>query len=191
MSLWRWLIDGSGVEALPDDPVFTDSRSIAIVDEPPTGGALQFSIGAGNGLRRTILVRSTWLDGILTSIGTKISASAAILLGAKGYQGVTLKGGVFPVFKSATVASGAAVFHLTIDGLSTGAALFATTPIKESLNAFVSDATASYQMGAVWSNSDKTVTITVNKLTTANILTGLLGQTAANGAVINLQVFGS
>lgn len=92
---------------------------------------------------------------------------------------------------SATVASGVAVFQLTANGLSTGTALFPTGPQTSTLNTFVNDATASYQMSAAWSNSNKTLTITCNKLTTANILTGLLGQAAANGAVVNVTVLGN
>lgn len=106
------------------------------------------------------------------------------------YQGTTERTGVFPVFKSATVGSGVAVFHFTNDGLSTGTALFPTGPITESVNCFVHDSAASYQMAGVWSNSNKTLTVTSNKLTTANILTGILGQSAANTAVVNVQVWG-
>jgi hypothetical protein len=45
-------------------------------------------------------------------------------------------------------------------------------------------------MSYAFSNGDKTLTVTANKLTTANILTGILGQAAANGAVVKLQVWG-
>lgn len=106
------------------------------------------------------------------------------------YEGISFRSHAFSVVKSATVGSGVAVFHLTEDGLSTGASLFPNGVIKDSTNVMVSDATASYQMSYAFSNSDKTVTVTTNKLTTANILTGLLGQTAANGSVVKLQVFG-
>lgn len=119
------------------------------------------------------------------------AASAAAALGGKGVQGITVRSGVFPVFKSATVASGVAVFHLTADGLSTGTALFASGPFAESINVIVNDATASYQYGWVLSNSNKTLTVTCNKFTTANILSGILGQAAANAAVVTLQVWGN
>lgn len=109
----------------------------------------------------------------------------------KVYFGTTLK--TVPIFytASATVASGVAVFQLTADGTSTGTALFPNGPNTDSLNIFVSDATASYQMSYALTNSNKTLTVTANKLTTANILTGILGQANANGAVVRLQVWGS
>lgn len=107
-----------------------------------------------------------------------------------GYEGTTPRVSTIPVFKSATVSGGVAVFHLTVDGLSTGASLFPTGVIQDSVGLIVSDATASYQMSYAFSNSNKTVTVTANKLTTSNILTGILGQAAANGAVVKLSVFG-
>lgn len=116
--------------------------------------------------------------------------SSNINTGVKTFQGTTQRNGAFPVFKTVTVSSGTAIFHLTDDGLSTGIALFSNGVIPESINAFVSDATASYQMGYAFSNSNKTLTITVNKLTTANILTGILGQTQANGSTVTLQIWG-
>lgn len=110
---------------------------------------------------------------------------------SKIYFGNTLQ--TAPIFytKSATVASGVAVFYLTTDGTSTGTAIFPNGPNMDSVNAFVSDATASYQMGYALTNSNKTLTVTANKLTTANILTGILGQATANGAVVRLQVWGN
>lgn len=109
----------------------------------------------------------------------------------KVYSGTTLKSA--PVFytNSATVSSGVVVFHITDTGLSGGNALFPNGPITTSLNAFVSDSAASYQMAGAWSNSNKTLTITTNKLGTANILTGILGQVAGNGSVVNVQVWGN
>lgn len=108
----------------------------------------------------------------------------------KVYEGTTQRMGAFPIFKSVTVSSGTAIFYLTDDGTSTGNALFPNGVIADSVNAFVSDAAASYQMAYAFSNSNKTLTVTTNKLTTANILTGILGQSAANGASVKLQVWG-
>lgn len=108
----------------------------------------------------------------------------------KAYEGTTLRTGAFPIFKSATVGSGSAVFHLTADGTSGGTALFPNGVIQDSVNAFVSDAAASYQMAYAFSNSNKTCTVTTNKLTTANILTGILGQASGNGSVVKLSVWG-
>lgn len=109
---------------------------------------------------------------------------------SKAYEGTTLRNNAFPIFKSATVSSGTAVFHLTADGSSGGTALFPNAVITDSVNAFVSDAAASYQMACAFSNSNKTVTVTTNKLGTANILTGILGQVAGNGAVVKFSVWG-
>lgn len=107
----------------------------------------------------------------------------------QAYEGVTQRLGAFPIFAHATVSSGVAVFNLTNDGTSSGTALFPNGVIADSVNLFVSDATASYQMSVAWSNGNKTLTVTTNKLTTANLLTGLLGQVAANSAVVKLQVW--
>jgi len=108
----------------------------------------------------------------------------------RAYEGTTQRTGSFPVFKNATVASGVAVFHLTIDGTSGGTALFPNGIIADSIDVEVNDATASYQMSYALSNGNKTLTVTANKLTTANILTGLLGQAQANGSVVRLQAWG-
>lgn len=105
------------------------------------------------------------------------------------FEGTTKRTGAFPIFKSATIASGVAVFNLTTDGTSGGTALCTNGVIQDSVNPFVSDATASYQMSYAFSNSNKTITITTNKLTTSNILTGILGQTAANGSVAKVTVW--
>lgn len=118
---------------------------------------------------------------------TKINALSATT--SVSYEGSTAHLNSFPIFKSATVGSGVAVFNLTADGTSGGTALCTNGVIQDSVNANANDATASYQWSYVFSNSNKTVTITVNKLTTANILTGLLGQTAANGAVVKMSVY--
>lgn len=107
------------------------------------------------------------------------------------YSGTSLVSNPKVFTAAATVSSGVAVFQLTADGTSTGAALFPNGPLTSSLNYFVNDATASYQTSAAWTNSNKTLTITANKLTTSNILTGILGQASANSAVVNITVLGS
>lgn len=128
------------------------------------------------------------------SAGSNINISGGVISNTaaapKSYEGTTLRSGAFPIFKTGTVSSGTAVFHLTDDGLSTGNALFANGVIQDSVNLTVNDATASYQMSWAFSNGNKTLTITANKLTTANILTGILGQGQANSAVIKLQIWG-
>lgn len=67
MQFWRWLTDGSGTETLPDDPIFTDSRNIQIMDAPASDEGMQFSVGDPNGTRRTVVVRSTWWSTLITS----------------------------------------------------------------------------------------------------------------------------
>lgn len=134
-------------------------------------------------------IQSDWTQassGALDFVKNKPSIPSA----QQAYEGTTLRAGAFPIIKSATVSSGVAVFNLTADGTAGGTALFPTGVIQDSINLFVNDATAAYQMAVVFSNSNKTVTITANKLTTANILTGILGQISANGAVIKLQIWG-
>lgn len=106
------------------------------------------------------------------------------------YEGTTQRTGTISIFKNATVASGVAVFHLTADGTSGGAALFPNGIIQDSIDVEVNDAAASYQMSYALSNGNKTVTVTANKLTTANILSGVLGQAQANGSVVRLMVQG-
>lgn len=129
-----------------------------------------------------------------TQNGFMSSAMASKLAGLNAstsiaYEGTTQRVNSFPIFKSATVASGVAVFNLTADGTSGGTALCTNGVIQDSVNAVANDATASYQWSYAFTNSNKTLTITVNKLTTANILTGLLGQSAANGAVVKMSVY--
>lgn len=106
----------------------------------------------------------------------------------KVYDGTTVRNGAALVYKSATVASGVAVYNFTNDGTSTGTALWATGPVTSSVNAIVSDATAGYQLSWAWSNSNKTLTVTANK---TSIALGLFTtQAAANGAVVNVSVTG-
>lgn len=127
--------------------------------------------------------------------GTKTSSfisdfGATVRSNTQCYTGTTQRLGAFPIFKSGTVASGTVTFHLTNDGLSTGTALFPNGVIEDSIALIVNDATASYQFGWAFSNSNKTLTVTANKLTTANILTGVLGQGQANTSVVRLGIWG-
>lgn len=119
-----------------------------------------------------------------------LSGKPTIPAAQQAYEGTTLRTNSFPVFMDASVSSGTAVFNLTTNGISTGTAIFPNGVIQDSLNLFVSDATAAYQMSSVFSNSNKTITVTANKLTTASLLTGILGQAPANGAVVKLQIWG-
>lgn len=122
--------------------------------------------------------------------GTYPNFTVTDLAPAKVWVGTTLRNAAIQYVGSATVASGVAVYQLTTDGTSTGTAIFPNGPITGSVQPVVNDGTAAYQCQSVWSNSNKTLTITANKLTTSNILTGILGQAAANGAVVNITVLG-
>lgn len=109
----------------------------------------------------------------------------------QAYEGTSQRVNAFGIFKNGTISSGTVAFNLTNDGTSTGTALFPTGVIQASLNVIVNDAAAAYQPSWAWSNSNKTVTVTLNKLGTANILTGLLGQVSApNGTGVNISVWG-
>lgn len=105
------------------------------------------------------------------------------------YEGTTQRANPFPIFKSASVSTGTAVMYLTADNTSGGTTVCPNGVITDSVNAFVSDAAASYQMSYAFTNSNKTLTVTANKLTTANILTGILGQGQANGASVKVTVW--
>lgn len=97
--------------------------------------------------------------------------------------------------KSVTVSAGTAVFYLTSDGTSGGAALF-TTVFPESANVYVSDASGIYPYSLAISTDQKTVTVTINK--SANTAISLLGisllsalAAAPNGTTVNLTVMGT
>lgn len=137
----------------------------------------------------SLLVATSTFNGFMSSSDkVKIDSINLNAIG-KAVEGTTTRSNSFPIFKSVTVGSGVAVFNLTNDGTSGGASLCPNGVIQDSVNATVNDATASYQMAWAFSNSNKTLTVTTNKLTTANILTGLLGQAAGNGSVVKLSVW--
>lgn len=144
-------------------------------------------VGLGNFIDARVASTSQpdWNEGS-TTIKSYIKNKPTI---GKAYEGTTVRSGAFPIFASATVASGVATFYLTTDGTATGISTCPTGVIQDSVNAFVSDAGASYQMAYAFSNSNKTLTITTNKLTTANILTGILGQASGNGSSVKLSVW--
>lgn len=155
----------------------------------PTGSSSQYIRGDGSLSTLPAVPSSTdsLSEGSTNLYYTDTRAKAAYRI----VSGTTTKSGAYFAVKSAAVSSGTVTFHFTNDGTSTGTALFPNGPDLDTLQLAVNDATASYQMGWTWSNSNKTVTVTTNKLTTANILTGLLGQAAANGAVVKASVWGN
>lgn len=122
-------------------------------------------------------------DGSYASLTGKPTIGKAVV-------GMTAKSDAFRIYQNATVASGVAVFQLTADGTAGGAALFPNEVFTDSVIVNVNDPLASYQMGWAFTNSNKTLTVTCNKYTTANILSGILGQAPANGAVVRLCVEG-
>lgn len=105
------------------------------------------------------------------------------------YEGTTQRTSSFPIFKSATVSGGTAVVHLTTDGTSGGTTLCTNGVIQDSVSVIFNDNSASYQQSWAFSNSNKTLTVTANKFTTANILSGILGQAQANGSVAKISVW--
>jgi hypothetical protein len=107
----------------------------------------------------------------------------------KAYVETTRKTSPFQVIKSAVVSAGVAVFNLTDDGTSGGNALFAEV-FTDSVQVAINDALTAYQMSWAFTNSNKTLTVTVNKLTTVNLVSGILGQAPANGATIKVTVTG-
>lgn len=147
----------------------------------------------GTAYKKMTAAQKTKLDGLATvavSGSYNDLSNQPTITAPKAYEGTTLRSNAFMIIKSASVASGVAVFHLTNDGLSTGTALFPNGVIQDSITLNVNDSSASYQMSWAFSNSNKTLTVTTNKLTTANILTGILGQASGNGSVVKLQVWG-
>lgn len=161
-------------------------------DTGSTGSTGATGAAGTNGTNGSIgLTGSTGATGSTGSAGSNGTngtngTNASII----AYEGTTARSAAFPIFKSVTVGSGVAVFYLTADGTSTGTTLFPNGVIADSVNVTVSDATASYQMAWAFTNSNKTLTVTSNKLTTANILTGVLGQATANGSTVKLQIWG-
>lgn len=196
------------IELWTDDATFLATVDINIPKSSVHAGVDWRSIAATN--LNTFLdtinashPTSFWVafDGELVPVSRITGLSAAAISGdyndlinkpsaGKAYEGTTSRSAAFPIFKSVTVSSGVAVFNLTNDGTSGGNALFPNGIIADSVNVTVSDATASYQMSWAFTNSNKTLTVTANKLTTSNILTGILGQTAANSASVKLSVWG-
>lgn len=114
----------------------------------------------------------------------------ATKFGINVYEGANLKVSPKILTMSANVSGGVAAFNMTLDGTSGGTAIF-NNVYQESIGLSINDALAAYQMSWSLSANNKVLTVTVNKLTTANILTGILGQSAApNGTVVRLTILG-
>lgn len=176
-----------------NDPGFVNSAALA------AGLAGKDASGAASAAQAYAVQRSnhtgTQSAGTVTGLATVATSGAygdltGIPTIGKAYVGTTAKGNAFPAFLSATVASGVAVFQFTVDGTSTGAPLFPNEVFTDSVCPAINDASAAYQIGWAWSNGNKTLTVTVNKLGLVNILSGLIGQSAANGAVVKVTAWG-
>lgn len=206
----------SGVEAIQNKPTLFDGTWSSLTGKPSDLSAFANGPGYVTSSALSGLVSSSSLSATLGDYATssaltsglagKEAAGAAAIAQANAvqrgnhtgtqpvstitgnaYVDTAAKNKAIQIFKSATVASGVAVFHLTADGLSSGAALCSEV-FTDSVQVTVNDAAASFQYGWTFSNSNKTLTVTVNKFTTANILSGILGQSAANGSVTKLSI---
>lgn len=119
---------------------------------------------------------------------------------SQSYLNTTQLFGEFPVFLTGTTnSSGQVVFNLTNDGTSTGTALFLSGPITSSFNFIVSSAASFYTATWAWSNSNKTLTLSVYQTGSTNALLNLLGGltsvlgaavAAPAGVSINASVWG-
>lgn len=149
------------------------------------------------------------LTNVSKSFDTRVSAVEAIFSGfssqyvrgdgtratlptstpPQAYEGTTQRTGAFPIFKSVTIASGIGAVYLTADGTSSGAALCTNGVIQDSVSVIFNDNSKSFQQSWAFTNSNKTLTITANQFTSANILSGILGQAQANSAVAKITVW--
>lgn len=104
------------------------------------------------------------------------------------------KNGAFVATAKATAVTGNVVFQFTTNGLSSGTAIFPNGPFSNSEIFRAEDGTNPAAFGvAVWSNSNKTLTVPMNRVGTAVTLLGIsvLGATiAANGTVVYATVWG-
>lgn len=111
-----------------------------------------------------------------------------------GYEGTNKRSPVVSYFNSGTVGSGVVAFNLTADGTSGGTGIFPNGIIQSSVQAFCNDNTVPFSYSAALSNSNKTLTLTVNKAGSSFLsllgLNVLTAPAAANGSVCNIQVVG-
>lgn len=107
----------------------------------------------------------------------------------KVYKGGTLRTAPKFYYSSGVVSGGNVTFYLTTDGTASGSAIFASVD-KESFSWWIDDNASQYQLGSYALAGDKkSITLTVNKLGT--VLIGIIQfVAAANGATVNLAVWG-
>jgi hypothetical protein len=110
------------------------------------------------------------------------------------YEGITKHTNCVPYFGSGAVASGVLAFNMTVDGTSTGASIFPTNVIAGSIQVFCNDNAVPYPASVALSNSNKTLTASINKVGSSFLsLLGLNVLTApavANGTTCNIQAMG-
>lgn len=110
------------------------------------------------------------------------------------YEGTNKRLAIIPYFNSGTVGSGMLAFNMTADGTSGGMAIFPNGIIQSSIQAFCNDNTTPFSYSALLSNSNKTLTLTVNKAGSSFLsllgLNVLTAPAAANGSTCNVQVMG-
>lgn len=166
---------------IQSDYATTSTSSKAFIKNKPTLSTVA-TTGAYSDLTGTPSFATVATSGAYADLTGKPTIGTA-------YEGTTTRTAAFPIFKSATVSTGTAVVNLTNDGTSGGTSLCTGGVIQDSVNVTFSDAASSYQQSWAFTNSNKTLTITANKFTSANILSGLLGQAAANGSVAKVSVW--
>lgn len=110
------------------------------------------------------------------------------------YDNTTKYSNVILLSGNISVSSGVAATNLTIDGTSGGVPICPTGVISDSVNASINDATAIYPVSFAFSNSNKTLTFTVNKASPTGLISllglNLLGApiAAANGVNVKYQL---
>lgn len=161
-------------------------------------GTVRSTYFIGNGSQVTNIASGNinGLATVATSGSYNDLSNKPSINGLQIYDGTTLRNNGISYVSSATVSSGVAVFQLTTDGTSTGTAIFPNSVLTKSASPTPNDATAVFGYSWVFTNSNKTLTVTVNKSTPTGVI-ALLGISilgapvaAANGTVVNITLLG-
>lgn len=139
-----------------------------------------------------IMNKPTWSNVAYTGAYADVSGTPTIVNYC--YDGSTKRTNCVPYFSSATVSGGTVQFNMTTDGMNGSPSIFPNGVIPGSINVFCSDASVPYSTGVVMSNSNKTVTATVNKAGSSFLsllgLNVLTAPAAGNGTACNIQAMG-
>lgn len=189
---------------LPQVGVVGLAATFATKFDVPTGTTSQVVRGDGTlGTGVTLPITQSDVTGLTSSLSNSLSRANHTGSQAEStvtnlttdlsnrvtaYSGSTQKANAKILSKHATASSGTVVFYLTDNELVGGNALCPNMVWEDSIQIYVNNAAASYQWSEAVTNSNKTLTVTINKLTTSNILTGILGQAAVNAEVVRLTV---